>query len=58
MNTKELVQFQMAYSWMFGTSMNKAKKVYKQMKEKNYQSYINTVINGYEKSFKLAFYTD
>lgn len=58
MNTREMVQFQMAYSWMFGVSTNKAKKVYKQMKEKKYQSYINTVIDGYCRNFRIAFSED
>lgn len=57
-DVREKVQFQMAYSWMFGTSVNKAKKVYKEMKAKHYQSYINTVISGYERNLRAVFYAD
>ncbi len=55
---REMIRFQMAYSWMFGVSLNKAKKVYKQMKEKQYQRYIDKVIKAYERACKLAFYAD
>ena len=52
MNRKKL--FVTAYIAMFGGNKETAEKVYKE----NNDSYINTVIEWFERTVKLSFYND
>ena len=55
MNRKKL--FVTAYIAMIGDNKETAEKVYKENKENN-DSYINAVIDWFERTVKLSFYND